>query len=76
LKTLEEVWNVAGCVLMQVKGVAREVFALEMPEGEQFTGIITEEEVCKYIEEERTLEIVGGDADYHGLPALDWNGEL
>lgn len=76
LKTLEEVWNVAGCVLMQVKGVAREVFSLQMPEGEQFTGIITEEEVRKYIEEERTLEIVGGDADYHGLPALDWNGEL
>lgn len=76
LKTLEEVWNVAGCVLMQVKGVAREVFSLQVPEGEQFTGIITEEEVRRYIEEERTLEIVGGDADYHGLPALDWNGEL
>ncbi|RPA99568.1 hypothetical protein L873DRAFT_1789511 [Choiromyces venosus 120613-1] len=76
LKTLEEVWNVAGCVLMQVKGVAREVFSLQMPEGEQLTGVITEEEVCRYIEEERTLEIVGGDADYHGLPALDWNGEL
>jgi len=76
LKTLEEVWNVAGCVLMQVKGVAREVFSLQVPEGEQLTGIITEEEVYRYIEEERTLEIVGGEADYHGLPALDWNGEL
>ncbi|PWW72308.1 hypothetical protein C7212DRAFT_354685 [Tuber magnatum] len=76
LKTLEEVWSVAGCVLMQVKGVAREVFSLQVPEGEHFTGIITEEEVYRYIEEERTLEIIGGVADYHGLPSLDWNGEL
>lgn len=75
LKTLEEVWNVAGCVLLQVKGVAREVFSLQIPEGASRTGIITEEEVYRYIDDERTLEIVGGDADYHGLPALDWNGE-
>jgi hypothetical protein len=76
LKTLEEVWSVAGCVLMQVKGVAREVFSLQVPEGGERTGIITEEEVYRYIDDERTLEIVGGEADYHGLPALDWNGEL
>ncbi|KAI5841976.1 hypothetical protein DFP73DRAFT_528391 [Morchella snyderi] len=75
LKTLGEVWSVADCVLMQVKGVAREVFAMHIPEGTQRTGIITAEEVFRYIDEERTLEIVGGDADYHGMPELDWNGE-
>lgn len=75
LKTLGEVWSVADCVLMQVKGVAREVFSLQIPVGTQRSGIITEEEVFRFIDEERTLEIVGGEADYHGLPELDWNGE-
>jgi hypothetical protein len=75
LKTLGEVWSVADCVLMQVKGVAREVFSLQIPAGTLRSGIITEEEVFRFIDEERTLEIVGGEADYHGLPELDWNGE-
>ncbi|KAL7271926.1 hypothetical protein RUND412_005288 [Rhizina undulata] len=77
LKTLEEVWSVAGCVLQQVKSVAREVFSLPAPMGSVGGGgIITEAEVMKFIEDERTLEIVGGEADYHGLPALDWDGTL
>lgn len=75
LKTLGEIWGVADCVLMQVKGAARDVFALQIPAGTQRSGIITEEEVFRFIDEERTLEIVGGEADYHGLPELDWNGE-
>lgn len=75
LKTLGEVWSVADCVLMQVKGVAREVFSLQAPVGSQSSGIITEEEVFRFIDEESALEIVGGEADYHGLPELDWNGD-
>jgi hypothetical protein len=75
LKTLEECWTVAGCVLQQVKGVAREVFALPKPKerDEKVNGFITEDEIMKYIDEEQPFESLG-ETDYYGLPALEWDG--
>lgn len=76
LKTLDEVWGVAGCVLQQVKGAAREVFRFPRPEGWAellgtggAAGVITEEEMMRYIEEEGGLE-----GDVAGLGPGD--GEL
>lgn len=52
LRSLAGIWGVAGEVLEQVKGIAREVFRLE-GEGEVGgAGIVSEEEVLRYIEEE------------------------
>jgi len=74
LKTLEDVWHVAGCVLLQVKLVAREVFALPRPEGVRGGGILTEEDIFKIIDEEKNIELLGVDPNYQGLPHLDWDG--
>ncbi|KAF8444351.1 hypothetical protein BDZ91DRAFT_156825 [Kalaharituber pfeilii] len=61
LKTLEDVWGIAGCVLQQIKAASREVFRFPRPEGwaAEFVGaggIITEEEMMRFIEEEGALE--------------------
>ncbi|KAI5796685.1 hypothetical protein FPQ18DRAFT_255787 [Pyronema domesticum] len=58
LRSLGGVWGVAGSVLKQVKGVAREVFRLEGGGGGQ--GVVSEEEVLRYIEEEEPSDW-GGD---------------
>ena len=82
LKTLDEVWGIAGCVLHQVKGAAREVFRFPRPEGCAELlgpggfcgGMITEEEMIRYIEEEGGLEgdvadIGMGDVELAGAAA-------
>lgn len=75
LKTLEEVWSIAAFVLQQVKLVAREVFRGGPPEGVVGGGMLSEEEVLRFLEEERSLDPGGeGEVDYHGLPALEWDG--
>lgn len=61
LKTLDEVWGVAGCVLQQVRLAARHVFRFPRPEGWTDLlgpggGVITEEEMMRIIEEEGGLE--------------------
>ncbi|KAF3919005.1 hypothetical protein ABW20_dc0110496 [Dactylellina cionopaga] len=70
LKTLEDIWHVAGCVLMQVKVVSREVFALPRPETSKGGGILTEEEFAKLIDEEQGLELIEG-----GELPLQWDGQ-
>ncbi|KAI5800163.1 hypothetical protein DFH27DRAFT_623391 [Peziza echinospora] len=72
LKTMEVVWGIAGCVLGQVKGAAREVFRFQKLDGGNGggwgndglgvptggAGEMTQEEILRYIEEEGGL---GGD---------------
>ncbi|KAF3915913.1 hypothetical protein AA313_de0204455 [Arthrobotrys entomopaga] len=70
LKTLEDIWHVAQCVLMQVKVVSREVFALPRPEGARGGGILTEEEFAKLIDEEQGIELIEG-----GEMPLQWDGQ-
>lgn len=70
LKTLEDIWHVAGCVLMQVKVVSREVFALPRPEGTKGGGILTEEEFAKLVDDEQGIELIEGAE----MP-LQWDGQ-
>ncbi|KAK6521255.1 hypothetical protein TWF506_001479 [Arthrobotrys conoides] len=70
LKTLEDIWHVAGCVLMQVKVVSREVFALPRPEGSKGGGILTEEEFAKLVDDEQGIELIEGAE----MP-LQWDGQ-
>lgn len=70
LKTLENIWHVAQCVLMQVKVVSREVFSLPRPEGAKNGGVLTEDEFAKLMEEESGVELIEGEA----LP-LQWDGQ-
>jgi hypothetical protein len=74
LKTLDEVWPVAGQVLNQVKGVAREVFALQPTNATQHPmGYISENDIMRFVEEENVFENLG-ETDYYGLPGLEWDG--
>ncbi|KAF3119542.1 hypothetical protein TWF703_003296 [Orbilia oligospora] len=70
LKTLEDIWHVAGCVLMQVKVVSREVFALPRPEGSKGGGVLTEEEFAKLVDDEQGIELIEGAE----MP-LQWDGQ-
>lgn len=68
LKTMETAWPVSAFVLQQVKLIAREVFRLPRPMGADGGGFITEEEMIRFIEEEKAVDGVeeGG---------LVWGGE-
>ncbi|KAK6340958.1 hypothetical protein TWF696_009271 [Orbilia brochopaga] len=70
LKTLEDIWHIAQCVLMQVKVVSREVFALPRPEGARGGGILTEEGFARLIDEEQGIDLIEG-----GEMPLQWDGQ-
>jgi hypothetical protein len=69
LRSLGGVWGVAGSVLKQVKGVAREVFRLKGGGGGQ--GVVSEEEVLRYIEEEEPSD---WGADWASGVTHGWDG--
>lgn len=90
LKTMEEVWPVAGCVLQQVKGVAKEVFAIQArtpPEVDRMhngtrVGDSGREGSLGALSEEDVMRLIDdengfdslGESDYLGLPAMEWDG--
>lgn len=75
LKTLSTVWAVAGSVLQQIRFVAREVFRLpppgEMSVGPMGPGQGGEEEVLRFMDEERGIAV--GEADWQS-GRVEWDG--
>ena len=85
LKTMEEIWPVAGCVLQQVKGVAREVFAIRarsppdsMGGGGRAlmggSGGFAREERPDVLTEEDVMRLIDDETLFDGLGESDYLG--
>jgi hypothetical protein len=72
LRSLGNIWGVAAEVLAQVKGVARDVFRLEGEGGG--AGIVSEEEVLRFIEEEAAEWGGTGEGEWAQAVGVEWDG--
>ena len=74
LKTMRDVWPVAGTVLHQVKAVAREVYARKPPSQNSW-DIATEQAIMRYLEDEQLQGLDEQYADpYQELPLMAVGG--